>query len=81
MDDKGWYAEFHIPFETLRYLQGGPQTWGVNFGRNIRFRNEQSVWSPIPRQFNLYRVSLAGTLTEFDAPNPKGLHGNTLCSR
>ena len=71
VDDKGWYAELRIPFETLRYFQGGPQAWGVNFGRNIRIRNEQSVWSPIPRQFNLYRVSLAGTLTEFDAPNRK----------
>jgi hypothetical protein len=67
-DDSGWYAEIRIPFETLRYREGGEQTWGVNFARNIRSRNEQSVWSPIPRQFNLYRVSLAGTLTEFEAP-------------
>ena len=71
IDETGWYAELRIPFETLRYLQGGEQTWGVNFARNIRIRNEQSVWSPIPRQFNLYRVSLAGTLTEFQAPNRK----------
>jgi hypothetical protein len=70
-DDNGWYAELRIPFDTLRYLEGGEQTWGANFSRNIRIRNEQSVWSPIPRNFNLYRVSLAGTLTEFEAPNRK----------
>jgi len=68
VDEAGWYAEMRIPFSTLRYLQGGDQRWGVNFARNIRHRNEQSVWSGIPRQFNLYRVSLAGTLTGFEAP-------------
>ncbi len=36
------------------------QTWGINFQRNIRRRNERAYWAPIPRQFNLYRVSLAG---------------------
>lgn len=70
-DNDGWYAELRIPFDTLRYQQGGPQTWGLNFSRNIRARNEQSVWSPIPRQFNVYRVSLAGTLTGFQAPHRK----------
>ena len=70
-DESGWFAELRIPFDTLRYQHGGGQTWGVNFARNIRIRNERSVWSPIPRQFTLYRVSLAGTLTEFEAPNRK----------
>ncbi len=68
IDDEGWYAELRIPFSTLRYLKGGEQSWGVNFARNIRHQNEQSVWSGIPRHFNLYRVSLAGTLTGFEAP-------------
>ena len=70
-DDKGWYAELRIPFDTLRYRKGGEQTWGINFARNIRIRNEEAVWSPIPRNFNLYRLSLAGTLIEFEAPNRK----------
>ncbi len=70
-DADGWYAELRIPFDTLRYRKGGEQTWGVNFARNIRIRNEEAVWSPIPRNFNLYRVSLAGTLTEFEAPHRK----------
>ena len=66
-DESGWYAEMRIPFATLRYGQGGAQTWGINFERKIRRNNEQSVWSPIPRQFNLYRVSLAGTV-DLEAP-------------
>ncbi len=67
-DANGWYAEFRIPFSTLRYASGGPQTWGVNFARNIRRRNEEAVWAPVPRQYTLYRVSLAGTLSQFEAP-------------
>ena len=61
-DSRGWYAEMRIPFTTLRYGTGGDQTWGLNFERRIRRNSEEAVWAPIPRQFNLYRVSLAGTL-------------------
>ncbi len=67
-DANGWYAEFRIPFSTLRYPSSGEQSWGLNFARNIRRNNEESVWAPIPRQFNLYRVSLAGTLEGLRAP-------------
>lgn len=58
----GWSAEFAIPFRTLRYKNGEEQTWGLNFQRNIRRRKETSFWSPLPRQFNLYRLSQAGEL-------------------
>ena len=58
----GWSAEFAIPFRTLRYASGREQAWGLNFQRNIRRRNENAFWAPLPRQFNLYRVSLAGEL-------------------
>jgi hypothetical protein len=67
-DDRGWYAEFRIPFSTLRYGRGGAQTWGLNISRNIRRRNEQAFWAPIPRQFDLYRLSQAGTLQGIEAP-------------
>jgi Domain of unknown function (DUF5916) len=61
-NDQGWSAEFAIPFRTLRYPAGADQTWGVNFQRNIRRKSERAYWAPIPRQFNLYRLSLAGSL-------------------
>lgn len=67
-DSLGWYAEFRIPFSTLRYGGADVQTWGINFARLIRRKNEESYWSPIPRQFNLYRLSLAGTLTDLKVP-------------
>jgi hypothetical protein len=66
--DIGWSAEFAIPFKTLRYPQGRDQTWGVNFQRNIRRKNEQAYWSRIPRQFNINRVSIAGTIAGIEPP-------------
>ena len=32
-DERGWYAEFRIPFSTLRYGKGGAQVWGMNLAR------------------------------------------------
>jgi len=58
----GWCAEFAIPFRTLRYKKGESQTWGMNFQRNIRRRKEVAFWSPLPRQFTLFRLSQAGVL-------------------
>ena len=69
----GWSAEFAIPFRTLRFPSGVAQTWGVNFQRNIRRRNERSYWAPVPRQYNLYRLSLAGVLTGLEAPALRNL--------
>ena len=67
-DSLGWYAEFRIPFSTLRYGAGSEQTWGVNFMRRIRRNNEDAYWTFIPRQFNLYRLSRAGTLEVSQLP-------------
>ena len=64
----GWTAEFAIPFKTLRYPSTPNQVWGVNFQRNIRRKNESAFWSPIPRQYNLYRVSIAGTVAGLQPP-------------
>ncbi len=72
-DERGWYAEFRIPFATLRYRGGGEQAWGFNVSRNIRRRNEQSFWAAVPRQFNLYRVSRAGVLEGIEAPTRRSL--------
>src|SRR5688572_21256974 len=70
-DSLGWYAEFRIPYSTLRYGGGKDQTWGVNFSRRIRRKNEDAYWSFIPRQFSLYRLSRAGTLQLAQLPVPR----------
>jgi hypothetical protein len=66
-DALGWYVEMRIPFATLRYRQGGEQLWGLNVERRIRRKNEQAVWASLPRQFDITRLSLAGTLA-LEAP-------------
>jgi hypothetical protein len=60
--DDGWTAEIAIPLATLRFADGAEQTWGINFMRNIRRKNEQVFWAPIPKAYSLTRVSQAGSL-------------------
>ena len=73
VSEDGWTAEFAIPFRTLRYPTGEAQTWGMNFQRNIRNRNEEAFWAPLPRQFNLHRLSLAGQLQGIEVPPQRNL--------
>jgi hypothetical protein len=72
--DEGWYVEIAIPFRTLRFSSADAQTWGVNFQRRIRRRNEDSFWAPLPRIYDLTRVSMAGTLEGLERVRP----GNDL---
>ena len=67
LDGEGWYAEFRIPFNTLRYGTDG-RSWGFNVARRIRRLNEESFWSPVPREFNLYRLNYAGDLEGLSPP-------------
>ncbi|MBI4474140.1 MAG: hypothetical protein HY646_15830 [Acidobacteria bacterium] len=60
--DTGWTAEIAIPTATLRFRESDEQTWGINFMRSIRRKNEQVFWAPIPKAYGLTRVSLAGSL-------------------
>lgn len=60
--DRGWETEMAIPLKTLRYNPGSNQIWGFNVKRNIRRKNEQVFLAPIPRGYDIYRVSLAAKL-------------------
>jgi hypothetical protein len=66
-DGEGWYAEFRIPFSTLRYASG-TASWGFNMSRRVRRLNEEVFWSAVPREFNLYRLDFAGRLEGMDPP-------------
>ncbi len=70
---RGWEAELAIPLKTLRYSPGTDKAWGFNAMRNIRRRNEQSYLQPIPRGYNLTRVSLAAQLGGLDLPERRDL--------
>ena len=71
--DHGWSAEFAIPFKSLRYAGRGEQNWIFNFQRIIRHKNEIVYWSPIPVQFALNRLSLAGTISGIEVPSARNL--------
>lgn len=57
--DWGWTAEIRIPFSTLNF---DPEldTWGINFQRTIRRRNEEIVWRGWRRNQPLTRPIHAG---------------------
>ncbi|MCZ2357167.1 MAG: carbohydrate binding family 9 domain-containing protein [Bacteroidia bacterium] len=79
--DNKWYAETHrdtnfwsveiaIPFKTLRY-RTDITTWGINFARQDLKRNEISVWTHIPRNFNTTSLIYTGKLIWKDSlPKP-----------
>ncbi len=58
----GWQGEIEIPWRTLRFSPASDLSMGLNFERQIRRINEQDLWSPIDRQFDILRVSQAGSL-------------------
>jgi hypothetical protein len=68
--DDGWYAEIEIPFKTLKFGPEDMQTWGINFQRRLRRRNENSYWSPLRRIHQLSRVSMAGTVDGLSGLKP-----------
>lgn len=58
----GWTATISIPFSTLNFRGGSQVTWGLNFRRFIRRKNEEDFWSGYRRVFGFWRVSQAGQL-------------------
>jgi hypothetical protein len=68
----GWTAEMAIPFKTLRYLGTGPQVWGVNFRRIVKWKNEYSYLTAMPASFGtgnaIGRMGSAGTLIGLETP-------------
>jgi len=70
---EGWFAEFEIPFSTLKFGVGREQVWGINFERNIRRKREQLLWQGWSRDSELEQVTHAGTLVGI-----KGVNAVTL---
>jgi hypothetical protein len=67
--EDGWTVEMAIPFKTLRFKEGST-TWKTNFYRIDSKYNERSVWSRVPRNFQLYSLAYTGELV-WDAPLKK----------
>lgn len=69
----GFYAEFAIPFKSLRYdipKNNKPIEWGITFFRLARRDYELTVFPKIPQAFGPHRMSYAAKLTGIKAPKP-----------
>jgi hypothetical protein len=58
----GWTATIAIPFATLNFMQSRDVSWGINFKRFIRRKNEENLWSGWRRVYGVARISQAGEL-------------------
>lgn len=58
---EGWSAEIRIPFRTLNF-DPNKDTWGINFQRTIRRKNEELLWTGFKRNQGLDRPQNAGLL-------------------
>lgn len=58
----GWTVEIEIPFRTLNF-DPASDTWGINFQRTIRRKNEETLWSGWARNQGLNRLTNAGLVT------------------
>ncbi len=66
----GWQGEIEIPWRTLRFSPTENLSMGINFERQRRVGNEQSMWAPIERHFDILRVSQAGSLDGLEGISP-----------
>src|SRR5262245_11441209 len=73
--ENGWTIEIAVPFKSLRYAPGRQQVWGVNLRRVVRWKNEWSHLTQIPRALTTFRgilkISSAATLVGLEAPPPR----------
>jgi len=58
----GWTIEIEIPFRTVNFNPDS-DTWGMNFQRTVRRKNEDSIWMGWVRNQGLRRMTNAGHVT------------------
>lgn len=70
--DSGYYAEFAIPFKTLRYSRDNRDSasWGVTFARMARRDYEVSVYPAVPQAYSPYRMTFAAQMKGLKLPPP-----------
>jgi hypothetical protein len=69
--EHGWMLEVAIPFKTLRYRGQGPQTWGINLRRFVKWKNEISYLSLVPAALGVggvSRMASAATVIGLETP-------------
>lgn len=62
INEQGWMTEIKIPFRTFNFNPNS-DTWGVNFMRLIRRKNETALWTGYLRSQGISRPQDGGILT------------------
>lgn len=70
-NDRGWTAEFKIPFKSIRY-DDKINYWNVQFIRNDLKRNERSTWTKVQQQNRPTSLSYSGGLKWDSSPPSAG---------
>jgi hypothetical protein len=68
----GWSMEFAIPYASLRFREAGPQVWGFNLRRVIRWKNEHVSIAPIPASAGtraMYKFDIMATVVGVEVPS------------
>ncbi len=60
--ETGYVVEVRIPFKSLRFPGGGPQTWGLNIVRVTQRTGYQDTWADT-RRANSSFLAQSGTIT------------------
>jgi len=66
MNEEGWTAEIKIPLQTIRFSSSS-ESFGIDFERVIRRKNEFSYWNNYSRNFSFQQISQAGHLLGLEA--------------
>ena len=64
-NELGWSVEIWIPFRTLNF-DPASDTWGINFQRTVRRKNEEALWRGHLRNQGVFRPIHAGQVVGFD---------------
>ena len=54
IDEQGWIVEMAIPYQSLRFAEDGPTSWGLNMLRYIRRKREEYSWNFIDKSVGTY---------------------------
>jgi len=58
----GYEVEIRIPFKSIRYQSGDPQTWGIQVLREVQHSGYEDTWTPAVRANASFLIQ-SGTLT------------------
>ena len=62
LTDSGYVVELRIPFKSLRFPTGDPQTWGINVVRDVQSTGFEDTWTDARRATASF-LSEGGSLT------------------